>query len=78
MVYTGPHLFFFTNDPNFRDEGVSTTRRKKIRSECDAMFDKYGVSPNQVIWLGGHSYYVPESRALLEMFEATIQLPPIQ
>jgi len=66
----------FTNDPKFRDDRITTTRRELIRSDCDEMMDKYGVGANQVVWLGGSSHYVPESRALVERFRAMNQFPP--
>ena len=52
------------------------TSRELIRSDCDEMMGKYGVGANQVVWLGGSSHYVPESRALVERFRATNQIPP--
>ena len=65
----------FTNDPKFRDDRITTSRRETIRSDCDALFEKYSISPEQVVWLGGSSHYVPESRALVERFRAMSQIP---
>ena len=65
----------FTNDPKFRDCDVTTPRRKKIRSNVDALLIKYDVESFQVFWLGDKSSYVPESLELLEYYGSMMQVP---
>lgn len=65
----------FTNDPKFRDSAVTTDIRKKLRSECESVMKEYGVSPNQVVWMGGGSHYVPERTDLLKIYGAKVKVP---
>jgi len=65
----------FTNDKKFRDSGLTTERRKAIRSECENGMKEFGVSPDQVIWMGGSGHYVPEGNGPLETFGARAQVP---
>lgn len=65
----------FTNDPGFRDFKISTERREAINSKRIALMEKYGITLEQVVFLGGTAHFVPESRHLLKKFGATVQVP---
>jgi len=66
----------FTYDPKFRNRKISTDRRKAIRSQVDALFEKYSIASFKVFWLGESSCYVPESMELLGFYGAMVDVPP--
>jgi len=64
-----------TSDSKFRDEKLTTDRRRERRFLVDTLLEKYNVDRWQIIWDKESKYYIPESGDILRKYRARIRVP---